>query len=274
MSGEAFCMSGSIITRICWTVGIDTILHTRLRSDRICYALYEITELLLFAFFSGGGDIFKAAAKYTLMCKPTYSTNTTNVSVFRYSASEIYNTANINSNANINDHRCMHCTVVCGLWTFKNTLRWIPQMNRGLTVGPRQPWRILGNVCARQEKQVHGSFTRSTGTLTSNIIRQQTNSINLIIGLCILLRVYQLNIGITSVRNKVFFVVVDFIVHFSHYRFRPRLAAIFWWFANIYIYIYIYIYSDYIRYFLCLRTTWRWPPNGTETCSVRVHNKI
>jgi hypothetical protein len=27
----------------------------------------------------------------------------------------------------------------------------------------------------------------------------------LIIGLCILLRVYQLNIGITSVRNKVFF---------------------------------------------------------------------
>jgi hypothetical protein len=50
-------------------------------------------------------------------------------------------------------------------------------------------------------------------------------------GLCILLRVYQLNIGKTSVRNKVFF-VLDFIVHFTHYMFRPRLAAIFRWFAN------------------------------------------
>jgi hypothetical protein len=37
----------------------------------------------------------------------------------------------------------------------------------------------------------------------------------LIIGLCILLGVYLLNIGITSVRNKVF-LVLDFIVHFSH----------------------------------------------------------
>jgi hypothetical protein len=40
----------------------------------------------------------------------------------------------------------------------------------------------------------------------------------LIIGLCILLRVYQLNTGRTSVCNKVFF-VLDFIVHFSHYMF-------------------------------------------------------
>jgi hypothetical protein len=53
----------------------------------------------------------------------------------------------------------------------------------------------------------------------------------LIIGLCILLRVYQLNIGTTSVRNKVF-LVLDFIVNFSHYMFRPRLANIFRWFAN------------------------------------------
>jgi hypothetical protein len=37
----------------------------------------------------------------------------------------------------------------------------------------------------------------------------------LIIGLCILLRVYRLNIGITSLRNKVF-LVLDFIVQFSH----------------------------------------------------------
>jgi hypothetical protein len=28
------------------------------------------------------------------------------------------------------------------------------------------------------------------------------------------------------------FLVLDFIVHFSHYRFRPRLVAIFRWFAN------------------------------------------
>jgi hypothetical protein len=28
------------------------------------------------------------------------------------------------------------------------------------------------------------------------------------------------------------FLVLDFIVHFSHYMFRPRLAAIFRWFAN------------------------------------------
>jgi hypothetical protein len=53
----------------------------------------------------------------------------------------------------------------------------------------------------------------------------------LIIGLCILLRVYKLNTGRTSVRNKVF-LVLDFIVNFSHYMFRPRLAAIFRWFAN------------------------------------------
>jgi membrane-anchored protein YejM (alkaline phosphatase superfamily) len=51
---------------------------------------------------------------------------------------------------------------------------------------------------------------------------------NLIIGLCILLRVYQLNTGRTS---KVF-LVLDFIVHFSQYMFRPRLAAIFRWFVN------------------------------------------
>jgi hypothetical protein len=48
----------------------------------------------------------------------------------------------------------------------------------------------------------------------------------LIIRLCILLRVYQLNIGITSLCNKVF-LVLDFIVHFSHYTLRTRLAAIF-----------------------------------------------
>jgi hypothetical protein len=53
----------------------------------------------------------------------------------------------------------------------------------------------------------------------------------LIIGLCILLCVYQLNTGITSICNKVF-LVLDFIVHFSHYMFRPRLAAIFRRFAN------------------------------------------
>jgi hypothetical protein len=40
-----------------------------------------------------------------------------------------------------------------------------------------------------------------------------------------------LNTGRTSVSNKVF-LVLDFIVHFSHYMFRPRLAAIFWWFVN------------------------------------------
>jgi hypothetical protein len=53
----------------------------------------------------------------------------------------------------------------------------------------------------------------------------------LIIGLCILLRVLQLNTGRTSVRNKVF-LVLYFIVHFSHYMFRPRLADIFRWFVN------------------------------------------
>jgi hypothetical protein len=53
----------------------------------------------------------------------------------------------------------------------------------------------------------------------------------LIIGLCILLRVYQLNIGVTSVSNKVV-LILDFIVHFSHYMFRPRSAAILRWFAN------------------------------------------
>jgi hypothetical protein len=42
---------------------------------------------------------------------------------------------------------------------------------------------------------------------------------------------YQPNIGITSVRNKVFS-VPDLIVHFSHYMFRPRSAAILRWFAN------------------------------------------
>jgi hypothetical protein len=35
----------------------------------------------------------------------------------------------------------------------------------------------------------------------------------------------------TSIRNTVF-LVLDFIVHFSHYMFRPRLAAIFTWFTN------------------------------------------
>jgi hypothetical protein len=35
----------------------------------------------------------------------------------------------------------------------------------------------------------------------------------------------------TSVRNTVF-LVLDFIVHLSHYMFRPRLAAIFKWFTN------------------------------------------
>jgi hypothetical protein len=50
-------------------------------------------------------------------------------------------------------------------------------------------------------------------------------------GLCILLRVYQLNIGITSVHYKVF-LLLDIIADFSHYMFRPRLAAIFRWFAN------------------------------------------
>jgi hypothetical protein len=54
---------------------------------------------------------------------------------------------------------------------------------------------------------------------------------SLIIGLCILLSVYQLNIGITSVRNKVF-LVLDFIVHFSHYMFRLRSADILRWFSN------------------------------------------
>jgi hypothetical protein len=44
-------------------------------------------------------------------------------------------------------------------------------------------------------------------------------------------RVGQLNTGITAVRNKVFW-VLDFIVHFSHYMFRPHLAAIVRWFAN------------------------------------------
>jgi hypothetical protein len=40
-----------------------------------------------------------------------------------------------------------------------------------------------------------------------------------------------LNIGITSIRNKVF-LVLDFIVHLSHYMFWPHLAAIFRWSAN------------------------------------------
>jgi hypothetical protein len=35
----------------------------------------------------------------------------------------------------------------------------------------------------------------------------------------------------TSVRKTVF-LVLDFIVHLSHYMFRPRLAAIFRWFTN------------------------------------------
>jgi hypothetical protein len=52
-----------------------------------------------------------------------------------------------------------------------------------------------------------------------------------IIGSCILLRVYQSDIGITSIRNTVF-LVLDFVVHFSHYMFRPRLEAILRWFAN------------------------------------------
>jgi hypothetical protein len=51
-----------------------------------------------------------------------------------------------------------------------------------------------------------------------------------------------LNIGITSVRNKVI-LVLDFIVHFSHYMFRPRLAAIFRWFANTKISMAVTIYS-------------------------------
>jgi hypothetical protein len=46
----------------------------------------------------------------------------------------------------------------------------------------------------------------------------------LIIGLCILLRVYQLNTGRTSVCNKVF-LALDFIVHVSHYMFWPCLGG-------------------------------------------------
>jgi hypothetical protein len=59
----------------------------------------------------------------------------------------------------------------------------------------------------------------------------------------------------TSVRNTVF-LVLDFILHLSHYMFRPHLAAIFRWFTNTKIYS------------RCLWPTWRWPPNGAETCSV------
>jgi hypothetical protein len=51
-----------------------------------------------------------------------------------------------------------------------------------------------------------------------------------------------LNIGITSVHNNVFF-VLEFIVHFSHYMFRPRLAAIFRWFANTKLTKAVTIYS-------------------------------
>jgi hypothetical protein len=58
---------------------------------------------------------------------------------------------------------------------------------------------------------------------------------------------HKLNTGRTSVCNKVF-LVLDFIVHFSHYMFRPRLAAIFRWFANTKKYIqgshYIFNGSD------------------------------
>jgi hypothetical protein len=60
----------------------------------------------------------------------------------------------------------------------------------------------------------------------------ETNIYNLIIGLCILLRVYQLNIGRPSYATQ-YFLVLDFIVHFSHYMFWPCLAAIFRWFTNI-----------------------------------------
>jgi hypothetical protein len=77
----------------------------------------------------------------------------------------------------------------------------------------------------------------------------------LIVGLCIPLRMYPLNIGITSVCNTVFFLVLDFIVRFSHYMFGARLAAIFKGLPWIYFCVYE-------------------PPEdgrqtGAETCSVR-----
>jgi hypothetical protein len=40
-----------------------------------------------------------------------------------------------------------------------------------------------------------------------------------------------------------YFLVLDFIVHFSHYMFRPRLAAIFRWFTNTKISKAVTIYS-------------------------------
>jgi hypothetical protein len=43
------------------------------------------------------------------------------------------------------------------------------------------------------------------------------------------------------------FLVVDFIVHFSHYMFRPRLAAIFRWFANTKKYLRQSLYIQRIR---------------------------
>jgi hypothetical protein len=57
----------------------------------------------------------------------------------------------------------------------------------------------------------------------------------------------QSNIGRPPYATQ-YFLVLDFIVHLSHYMFRPRLAAIFRWFTNTkniqgshYIYIYIKI---------------------------------
>jgi hypothetical protein len=44
------------------------------------------------------------------------------------------------------------------------------------------------------------------------------------------------------------FLVLDFIVHFSHYMFRPRLAAIFRWFANTKIYPRQSLYIQRIRW--------------------------
>jgi hypothetical protein len=71
----------------------------------------------------------------------------------------------------------------------------------------------------------------------TQILCLYSNQIFLIVGECILLLFVRnktqilSNIGITSVRNTVF-LVPDFIVHLSHYMFRPRLAAIFWRFIN------------------------------------------
>jgi hypothetical protein len=91
----------------------------------------------------------------------------------------------------------------------------------------------------RQEKK-RGKSIRRKKILCENWNEQR--KVILIIGLCILLRVYQLNIGRPPYATQYFF-ALDFIVHFSHYMFRPRLAAIFRWFTITKISKVVTIYS-------------------------------